>query len=94
MTADALSVFNGRLRYDQRPVVGLGDVADDEPASVCPSSTGEPSPKVLGFVVGHHFGMVSLDVDRRLRRELCPDDAYQLGLSLMWAADLARPETL
>ncbi len=89
-----MSIFNGRLRYDQRPVVGLAEnVADNEPARAALvgfAAAVTPSPEVPGFVVGHHHHTVTLDVRHG---ELGPDDAYRLGLQLMWAADLARLET-
>jgi hypothetical protein len=79
-------VYNGRSGYDLRTVVGpVMNVADNEPA---PQTT--PHGSAPGFVVGHHPGHVTVDVRRRQRVDLTSDEAHELGMLLLWAADLAR----
>jgi hypothetical protein len=93
----ASGVYNVRPRYNSCPVRGDMDVADSELDRQVPPPESTP-----GFVVGHHpatstayefvAAHVTVDVNRQLRRYLTPTQAHDLGMALVWAADLARLE--
>lgn len=86
-----MSGYNVRSGYDLGSVEGtMAVAAGNEPVSLTCSASGDRPPDVPGFVVGHHHGHVTVDVFRRIHCEVGVDDAYRLGLQLMWAADLAR----
>jgi hypothetical protein len=81
-----MSGYNVRSRYDLRSVSGdLQDVAGNEL-----DRQTHPPGSTPGFVVGHHPGHVTVDVRRRIRADLTSDQAHELGMLLLWAADLAR----
>lgn len=80
----SVSVYDSRAGYNSRSVSGDVDVADNEPVS---SGVQPRSPGIPGFVVGHHVGHVTVDVHHC---ELTTEEAYALGVELIWRSDLSR----